>query len=440
MNGGQRAISGKQRGAVASAAAIAAFVLTWAVLTANNGTAPPLPSSSSAGDSVVRSNASTAEKIRLLRVQVQEGVGGADTHALLANAYLQRVRETGDVSLYVRAEDALRGIRGNAAVENARGTLALAKHDFRGGLRHGLAARRLAPQIVQPLNVINDAQVELGRYPDAARTLQTMMDLKPNLAAYSRVSYFRELHGDLDGATRAMRLAVSAGGEAPENVAFVQSLLGSLEFDRGHLDAASLAYRTALARLPSYRAARRGLGRVEAARGNLTAALRDQRATAGPSASPEDVIALHETELAAGERDAAAGALIRLRRMLEAEAARGVGNSNERALIEADYGDPRDAIALGRRGWAHAPSVTSADALGWAYTRAGYPVRGLAWARRALRIGSADRHFLYHAGIAARDAGQPRLARRWLTRAVAGNPRFSPLQGPRAERALRSVR
>ena len=34
-----------------------------------------------------------------------------------------------------------------------------------------------------------------------------MIDLQPNLASYARVSYFRELHGDLAGASRAMRLA-----------------------------------------------------------------------------------------------------------------------------------------------------------------------------------------------------------------------------------------
>ena len=54
--------------------------------------------------------------------------------------------------------------------------------------------------------------------------------------------------------------------------------------------------------------------------------------------------------------------------------------------------------------------------------------------------GSRDRLFLYHAGIAARDAGNTRLARRWLRAAVAGNPRFSALHGPRAERALSALR
>ena len=62
MNSPQRAVGSRQR-AVASAAAIAAFALTWAVLTAHNGPAPPLPLSPGSGDSVIRSNASTASRI-----------------------------------------------------------------------------------------------------------------------------------------------------------------------------------------------------------------------------------------------------------------------------------------------------------------------------------------------------------------------------------------
>ena len=62
------------------------------------------------------------------------------------------------------------------------------------------------------------------------------------------------------------------------------------------------------------------------------------------------------------------------------------------------------------------------------------------FARRALQLGSRDATLLYHAGIAARDAGQPALARRYLARALADNPRFSPLRGPQAQRALEALR
>jgi hypothetical protein len=97
-------------------------------------------------------------------------------------------------------------------------------------------------------------------------------------------------------------------------------------------------------------------------------------------------------------------------------------------------------VALGRRAYAAAPSVRSADALGWSLTRAGRPAEGLRYSTEALRLGSRDALFLYHAGIAARDAGRVDLARRYLARSLAGNPRFSPLHAPRAMRALESLR
>ena len=108
--------------------------------------------------------------------------------------------------------------------------------------------------------MIADAQVELGRYSGAAHTLQRLVSLKPTLAAYSRVSYFRELHGDLDGAVKAMGLAVSAGAGSPESLAYVESLLGKLEIDRGNYGAAEHAYREALAADPGFPAAASGAG------------------------------------------------------------------------------------------------------------------------------------------------------------------------------------
>jgi len=317
------------------------------------------------------------------------------------------------------------------------GTLALARHDFAAGLRYGDAARRAAPQLVRPLGVIVDAQVELGRYREATRTLNRMVDLKPNLASYARVSYFRELHGDLGGALEAMRYAVSAGGGTPENVAYVQTLLGNLELALGHRAAARFAYGQALAGLPRYVPATVGLARVEAAERNYGPAIRRLRTAVGRLPLPEYVVALGETELAAGRTAAARRDLALVgaeERLLQAN---GVNTDVDLALFEANHGDPARGVALARRAWAAAPSVRSADALGWALTRAGNPAAGLRWAKRSLRLGSADPAFLYHAGMAARATGRTALSQRWLRRALARNPRFSPLYAPRAWAALR---
>jgi tetratricopeptide (TPR) repeat protein len=366
---------------------------------------------------------------------------GAGDYVVLADNYVQRMRETGDASYYVRAGRALRIAQRidprYPALYTSLGTLALARHDFRAGLAYGLRAHELAPDVVRPLGVIVDAQIELGRYSAAGRTLQRMIDLKPNLASYARVSYFRELHGDLAGAESAMRLAVDAGGQAPENVAYVQTLLGQLELTRGHVAAASNAYRLALYRFPGYPAASAGLARVDVARGRLAPAIHRLRSVVARLPLPEYVIALGDAELAAGWTRRARSDLALVRAEQRLLAANGVNTDTEIALFEADHGSPTRAVPLARRSWANAPSVRSADALGWALTAAGHPRAGLVWARRALRLGSRDPMFLYHAGMTARAAGDGRAAREWLRRALALNARFSPLYAPRAERALR---
>lgn len=426
-------------------AAAAAFGLTFAVLAVAHRSEPSAlgaPPAATAG-ALPSPRGSTAARVALHQRNVRERPRSPDARALLAAAYLQRARETGDPALYGRADGVVRRALAlapdHAGALTQAGVLALARHDFRAALSYGQRARRAAPDVVRPLGVVVDAQVELGRYGDAARTLQRMVDSKPNLDSYARVSYLRELRGDLPGAVAAMRLAASAGGETAENVAYVQTLLGHLELARGRVGPARAAYRLGLQRVPGYLPARAGLARADAARGRLDAAIRGYRAVVARLPLPEHVIALGEAELAAG-RPASGRRTLALvgaqRRLLEAS---GIDVDVELAVFEADHGSPARAVALARRAWAGAPSVRSADALGWALTRGGRPRAGLAWARRALRLGTRDPAFLYHAGMAARAAGRPDLAERWLRRALAANPRFSPLHAPRARRALRAL-
>jgi hypothetical protein len=152
------------------------------------------------------------------------------------------------------------------------------------------------------------------------------------------------------------------------------------------------------------------------------------------------VIALGELELAAGRTAAGRRDLALVgaeERLLQAN---GVNTDVELAVFEANHGSPRAAVGLARRAWAQAPSVRSADALGWALTRAGRPREGVVWARRALRLGSVDPSFLQHAGFAALATGDRADARRWLTASLAHNPRWSPYHAPRARRALEALR
>jgi tetratricopeptide (TPR) repeat protein len=371
-----------------------------------------------------RPSDSTDVRIGKLQATVRAAPLRADGYTLLAGAYLQKVRETGDAGYYQRAgvaaDRALRLAPSDPGALTERSGVALARHDFRAGLADARRARALAPAINKPFGVLVDALVELGRYDEAGQALQQMVDRRPDLAAYARVSYFRELHGDLDGAVRAMQLAVSAGGEVPENEAYVRSLLGNLDLQRGRIDAAQRQFRAALNSVAGYVPAQAGLAKVDVARGHLGRAIARLRRVVERLPLTEHVVALAEAERAAGRAAAARRdlALARAEQLLLARS--GVNTDTEAALFEADHGSPSRAVALAKRAWAAAPSVRSADALGWALTRAGHPRAALPWAARALHLGSRDPSFLLHAGVAARAAGRTELAQRRLALARVG--------------------
>jgi tetratricopeptide (TPR) repeat protein len=387
----------------------------------------------------------TDQQIATLQRAVRADPGKGDGYALLGDAYLQKARESGDPSFYTRADRsygaALRRDARNLTGVIGAGTLANTRHDFRRGLRLGLEAHLLAPDLARPYTVIADAQIELGRYPAAERTIQRLVDLRPTLSSYARASYYRELTGDLAGAARAMQLAVSAGAGSPENVAYVGTLLGDLELARGHVAAAAGAYRQALEAGTesdgSYAPALAGLAKVDIARGRLGAAAKRLRAASDRLPLTSYLTLLAEVDLASGHRAAARVELDTVRAQQRLLRAAGAVPDAELVVFEATHGDPQAAVALGRRVYRSAPSVRSADALGWALTRSGRPAEGLAWARRALRLGSRDPLFHFHAGMAAKAAGRPELARHelWLTLSL--NPGFSPWLAAQAREALR---
>ena len=419
-------------------APLAAFAGALILFLAINGPGE-LDSARPAGDSGadIPPGATLDERIAILQRSAREDGGAA--YAPLGDAYLQKARESGDPGFYSRAGRsygaALRSDAANVDAVLGAATLAGLRHDFRGQLRLGLEAQRLQPGLVSALPEIADAQVELGRYGPAELTLQRLLDRKPNLTSYSRVSYFRELHGDLGGAVEAMRMAVSAGGGAPENLAYVQVLLGDLELQRGRPDAARLAYTSALRSVPGYPAGLVGLARADAAGGDLGRAAARLRRAAERLPLTGTLVLLAEVEEAIGNPAEAAGALAAARAQQQLYRAAATAPDAEAVLFAADYGDPQAAVALGRKVWGGAPSVRSADALGWALTRAGRPAAGRRWAQRALRLGSRDPLFRFHAGTAAVAAGASGTAD--LEIAVRGGGMLSPRQLEQAKEALR---
>jgi tetratricopeptide (TPR) repeat protein len=360
---------------------------------------------------------------------------------MLGMAYLQRARETGDPTYYGKAGAAFDEAQGREpqSVEAliGKGALANARHKFREALAFGEQARDLNPTIARVYGVIADAQIELGMYDAAVQTLQTMVDLRPDLSSYSRISYARELHGDTAGAIEMMEQAVMAGGPATENTLWVRIQLGNLHFNAGDLASAERQYRGTLAQSPDYVYALGGLARVRAAQQRYDEAIDLYNQAIARMPLPEFVIALAETQEAAGRPTDAAKQYDLVRAMQQLFAANGVDTDLELALFDADHGrDPQAALALARAAYERRPSIKAADTLAWALFKAGQPALARRYADEALRLGTRDALMLYHAGTIAQAQGDSAVAREYLRRALEVNPYFSPLYAARAQQAL----
>jgi tetratricopeptide (TPR) repeat protein len=384
---------------------------------------------------------------------LQETLRGGDERTrgiastLLGQAYLQKARETGDPVYYPKAEALFHeALSANAADGEAMvglGTLALARHQFAEALDWGERARALNPHHAQVYGVIGDAQIELGRYDDAVETVQAMVDLRPDLGSYSRVSYIRELLGDREGAVAAMEQAATAGSGYAENVAWVHVQLGNLHFDGGEIDSAGQDYAAALAAVPGYASALAGQARVAAAHGDLetAATLYDRAVRAIPL--PEFVVGYGDVLAAAERQDDAVAQYALVAAIQQLHAANGVDTDLELALFTADHGRPDDlprAVEQARAAVAARPSVVAWDVLAWTLYRNGDLDGAAAASRQALRLGTQNALMQFHAGMIAAARGETAAAITFLESTLELNPHFSVRYAPEARAALGRLR
>jgi tetratricopeptide (TPR) repeat protein len=346
---------------------------------------------------------------------------------------LERVRQGGPLHLYDRAEAAFERALAidprdqEAAVGLA--SVAMGRHDFGSGLQLAREAHALEPSSVQALPVLVDARIELGRYAAAAKTLERLVSLKPGVAAYARISYLRELQGDVAGAVQAMRLARDAAAANPPAIAFTSALLGELALDQGRYELAEREFRTALAAQPGFGPTEEGRAHLLAARGDYRRSIEQYRALT--RAGGADVAAsLAAIEAATGRERAARRHYAIAKRRFAAELEAGLKADAGAVQFAADIGAERQALALGRDTWRRAPSVTSADAYASALSAAGRERASLRLSRRALATGWRDPEMLFRAGIVAKRAGAVQRAERLLRSALEASPRFHGVDAP----------
>ena len=366
----------------------------------------------------------------------------------LVGAFLQKAREQGNPSFYTKADGILAGLGGlgspDAEVQLLEGALLLARHQFRAALQAGHGAVAGLPSAASAYGIEVDASNELGLYDDALAATQKMVDLRPGLSSLSRVSYARELRGDLGGAIEAMSQAVTAGQggatavpgaergiESGENVAYVETLLGNLLLIEGKVADASSAYETALTQFPGFAAARAGQAAVLLARGKPAdaGALFEDIVKTQPLS--QYVVGEGDAYEAAGMHDKAAAAFGLVDVITRLYRANGVNVDVEEALYQADHHPSGSAVDAARRSVKDRGGVTGHDTLAWALYGVGKAKEAKVEIDRVTSLGDRDPLYRFHAAAIDFAVGDKAAAGTELDIVLSGNPRFSPLYEPK---------
>ncbi|MER5312637.1 tetratricopeptide repeat protein [Streptomyces sp. NPDC002773] len=360
--------------------------------------------------------------------------------AALGMAYVQQARATADPATYDRAKSALRTSlklqpSGNHLAETAMGALAAGRHNFEEALDWAMKATATNPYGPTSHGVLADAYTQLGRYEDAYRTVQRMVDLRPDSASYARASYTWELRGDVRRARDLMTRSLGAAGTLDER-SFARTHLALLALENGDPRTAIAHADAGLGEAPRDAALLEVRARAHAALGNAEKAVTDYSAAIAIAPLPHYLLGLGDLQQSLRRPDQAEAQYAVLRAQEQIRRASGDPADVDAILFEADHGDARKAVTMADDALAGRPFIAVHDAYAWALHRAGRDTDALEHADQALALGTRSALFHYHRGMIHRSLGHIAQARDDLRRALAIDPRFHPLHAPEARSTL----
>ena len=283
----------------------------------------------------------------------------------LAQIFINEARITGEHGHYYPGALTLTD-NGLATVEltddlrfrllSVKASVELSQHDFEQALQTAQAAVALNPYNAQIYGALVDANVELGRYEEAVAMADKMVSIRPDLRSYSRVSYLREIHGDVEGAIEALKLAVSAGFPGQEATCWARLTLGELYETYGDTEAAKQQYELALAERQDYPFAIAKLANLKFAEGELEAAEMDLLRAAAIIPEFSFYIDLAELYAQSGDEEKATETLDEVLLMLEDDVKNGHQMDMEYAFLYLDsYGDAQEALVYAKKEFERRP-------------------------------------------------------------------------------------
>ncbi|MBV9343294.1 MAG: tetratricopeptide repeat protein [Acidobacteria bacterium] len=377
----------------------------------------------------------------------------------LGSAYLQKARETADLSYYELAEKALTksvDLAGEMNMAAAQPLIQLAavymgEHRFSEAADYAQRALALGSGDLSAFGLLGDAYADMGSYDRAAQCYGKLLVHLPSQEVSrglsymhdSRVSYLEFIHGNNRSAADLARRAVDRALEMhmpAENVAWSYFQLGEYLFQAGDIFGAEAVYQQALNVLPGYYRGLSGVAKVRVAEGNYADAIDLYRKAIDEIPIPEYIAALGDIYAKLEQREQARkqyhlvkfiGFLTNLNQH---------AYNRELALFYADHGVAlSESLELAQRELEVRRDVYTEDVLAWSLYKNGKLNGAKAAIDKALSLGTRDALFYYHAGLIYRDLGDLECAQKYLQIALRINPHFHIFYADAARQALREV-
>jgi tetratricopeptide (TPR) repeat protein len=357
----------------------------------------------------------TDDRIAMYGTMIQTKPENLHYQGLLAGSYIQKMRETTDFSYLDRAAQIVGNVISadsqNYEALRLRSEIELERHHFKQVAEYSRQLMQISANDPWNWGTLGDALVEMGDYDGAAEAYQKMVTLRPDLASYNRAAWFRFLSGDMAGAIEIMGKAINAGSPSSENTAWCLVELGHLYLKNGQADEAEKAFSAAVKVFPGYHPGYAGMGRAQAAKGQFKAAIASYERAQSSTPLPDYAAALYDLYTLQKEAKNAKRQLEMIDVIDQINKKTGEVTNRNVALIFADHDWHLDrALELATAELDVRKDIYSYDALAWAlYKNEKFAEAYLAMAK-ALRMGTPEPAFYYHAEQIARANGKTKEA------------------------------
>jgi len=348
-------------------------------------------------------------------------------HALLAAAYLRQARATMEPAWYLLAEKEARASLSHQPFDNPGAVLALAqvaeaRHDFSEAIAMARRTRVRGAVPPEALTIAANANLALGRVPEAADAARTLVKQAPSTGAYTALAQSLLAQGKDGEALDAFQQALlrEEPGEQ-ESSAWLRGLLARHHLRRGRLTLAEEVNRQALRARPEYPLALFLMGEIAARRGLWEEAERQYEAAYRQAPLPAYLMAQARARAARGDRAGAEALWARAEGMVREQMAKGASaHRRDLARLLLARGRPQEveeALRYARGEALMRRDAETLDTLAWALFAAGKPAQARTILLEALRFGVRDARLRLRLSEVEARLGNSEAAARERTRA-----------------------